>query len=66
MIEALVISGLWYCFDDAMATLTGYEPLGTVPLYAVFLLFWIVMMLRGKPFGEVVRERNIARREARK
>jgi hypothetical protein len=49
-----------------VATLTGYEPLGTVPLYAVFLLFWIVMMLRGKPFGEVVRERNIARREARK
>lgn len=42
---SLVMTGLWFCFDDKLAEITGVSALGSVPWYNIWPFTLLVTML---------------------
>lgn len=44
-LAALIPAALWYCFDDTLARLVKYPPLGRIPFGPVLAFTWFVSAL---------------------
>ncbi len=48
-IVPMVYTGLFYCFDDALANLLGYPAIGNIPFWNVYAFAVLCYAIKGKP-----------------